>query len=142
MGLVLDASSVLAWLVRRQDPIEAAIADALFSEVEQESAMVPPLWYMEVINGLLVAERRKLIPVSEASRFLSELRALPIAEDKVWPSNLQNSVLQLARAYSLTSYDAVYIDLCLRMQYSIATFDRKLATAARSAGIRIFGDPA
>lgn len=140
MGLVLDASSVLAWLVERTDPNEAALANTIFSSVEQEEALVPSLWFPEVANGLLVAERRKMVAPSEASRFLVELRALPIAEDKVWPSTLQGSVLQLARAYGLTAYDATYVELALRTGSALATFDRRLAEAARLAGIRVFGD--
>lgn len=142
MTLVLDASAVLAWLVKRTDPREAALADAIFSSVEQEEALVPSLWFPEVANGLLVAERRKMVASAEASRFLTELRTLPIAEDKVWPSTLQRAVFQLALAHGLTAYDATYIELALRHRSTLATFDRKLAEAARSAEIGVFGDPA
>jgi predicted nucleic acid-binding protein len=50
-------------------------------------------------------------------------------------------VLTLARAYELTGYDATYLELVLRTGRTLATFDRKLAEAARTAGVRVFGDP-
>jgi predicted nucleic acid-binding protein len=46
----------------------------------------------------------------------------------------------LARTYALTAYDATYLELALRRSAVLATFDRKLAAAARSAGVRVFGD--
>jgi predicted nucleic acid-binding protein len=42
--------------------------------------------------------------------------------------------------YSLTAYDATYLELVLRTGGTLATFDRQLATAVRKAGVRVFGD--
>jgi len=68
--------------------------------------------------------------------------ALPIVEDAMQPSAAQTTVLTLARAYKLTSYDATYLELVLRTGRALATFDRQLADAVRKAGGRVFGDPA
>lgn len=140
MGLVLDASAVMAWFVQRSDPDEAALADEILSNVEHDEAVVPALWFIEVVNGLLVAERNRRSGRSEASRFLAELGAMPIAEDRVRPSAIQGEILALARMNGLTSYDAVYLELVLRTGRTLATFDQKLAEAARKAGGRVFGD--
>ena len=140
MQLVLDASAVLAWFVQRGDPREAAMADEILSNVERQEAMVPSLWFTEVANGLLVAERRNRTDFPKAARFLNELAALPIAEDRVRPSFVQIEVLALARRYSLTAYDATYLELALRTGRTLATFDQNLAEAARKAGGRVFGD--
>ncbi len=142
MELVLDASATLAWLVRRVDPIEAQVADDLLSLIERKDALVPALWFPEVANGILVAERRAGIGSSTSAAFLSLLEALPILEDVTRPSAVQATVLMLARAYKLTAYDATYLELVLRTSGVLATFDRQLAEAVRLAGGRVFGDPA
>jgi len=67
---------------------------------------------------------------------------LPILEDSTRPSSVQATVLTLARAYQLTAYDATYLELVLRTGGVLATFDRELSDAVRSAGGRVFGDPA
>jgi predicted nucleic acid-binding protein len=142
MELILDASATLAWLVRRVDPIEAQMAEDLLSQIESKNAMVPSLWFPEVANGVLVAERRTGIGSSTSADFLRLLETLPILEDATRPSAVQPTVLMLARTYKLTAYDATYLELVLRTGRTLATFDRQLADAARVAGVRVFGDPA
>jgi predicted nucleic acid-binding protein len=140
MGLVLDASAVLAWFVQRSDPREADIADRILTSVEHEEAVVPGIWFIEVINGLLVAERSRRTGPSKTARFLGELAVLPISEDRVRPSAVQGEVLALARSLGLSAYDAVYLELSLRTGKALATFDKQLAKATRKAGGRVFGD--
>jgi len=41
----------------------------------------------------------------------------------------------LAESYVLTIYDALYLDLALRLSLPLATLDRKLAAAAQRAGV-------
>lgn len=140
--MVLDASAVIAWFVQRSDPVELALADEILTSVERDEAVVPALWFIDVVNGLLVAERNRRTGPSKANRFLAELAAMPIAEDRVRPYAVQSEILTLARMYGLTSYDAVYLELALRTGRTLATFDRQLADAVRKAGGRVFGDAA
>ena len=140
MGLVLDASAVLAWFVQRSDPHEAALADEILLSVERDEAVVPALWFTELVNGLLVAERYRRIGPSKTMHFLGELAAMPITEDRARPSVVQGEILALARMYRLTAYDAVYLELALRTGRTLATFDGQLADAVRKAGGRVFGD--
>jgi len=142
MELILDASATLAWLVRRVDPSEDQLADEVLRSVRTRYAIVPSLWYPEVANGILVAERRGGVSQSTSASFLRMVDALPVVEDETPPFAVQSTVLILARAYKLTAYDATYLELVLRTGGELATFDRKLAEAARAAGVRVFGDPA
>ena len=48
--------------------------------------------------------------------------------------------MALARSYSLTAYDAMYLELALRKGVPLATFDSQLADATRKAGGRVFGN--
>jgi predicted nucleic acid-binding protein len=138
MELVLDASATLAWLVRRVDPAQERLADEVLGVIQARGAMVPLLWYPEVANGVLVAERRAGVSASTSAAFLDLVDTLPIVEDKTRPFAVQATVLELARSYNLTAYDATYLELVLRTGRALATFDRQLAKAVRLAGGRVF----
>ena len=140
MELVLDASATLAWLVKRVDAAENELANEVLRYIRVRSALVPALWFPEVANGVLVAERRGGIDNTMSGSFLSMVNTLSIVEDMTRPSAVQSSVLALARAYRLTAYDATYLELVLRTGGVLATFDRQLANAVRQAGGRVFGD--
>jgi predicted nucleic acid-binding protein len=141
MRLVLDASAALAWLVDRVDPAEGRLADEVLRNIQSRDALVPALWFPEVANGVLVAERSGGVANSASARFMGMVYTLPIVEDSTRPSSIQATVLTLARAYQLTGYDATYLELVLRTGAELATFDSQLADAVRRAGGRVFGDP-
>jgi predicted nucleic acid-binding protein len=140
--LVLDASTTLAWLVRRLKPDEDRLADETLLRIQGSGAFVPALWFPEVANGILVAERRGGVSLSTSASFLGFVEALPIEQDSVGPSSVFKTVLLLARSFGLTSYDAVYLELVLRTRGTLATFDGQLAEAVRKAGGKVFGDAA
>jgi predicted nucleic acid-binding protein len=141
MELVLDASATLAWLVSRVDKAEAQLADEVLRHLQNQAAIVPALWFPEVANGVLMAERRGGIGNATSAAFMNLVNVLPILEDATRPSAVQATVLMLARAYKLTSYDATYLELVQRTGRVLATFDRQLAEAVRKAGGQVFGDP-
>lgn len=142
MKLVLDASMALAWLFERSSKVESDCAEHalnILSESEIETA-VPSLWHTEIMNALLVAERRRVVTEAQVIDYLYKLSDLPIATDDSLPASRRDQVMALAREYSLTAYDATYLDLSLRTNAQLATFDIQLATAMRRAGGIVFGD--
>jgi predicted nucleic acid-binding protein len=139
---VLDASMALAWLFKRVDPAEAVLADKALEELSTVKATVPSIWYAEVANAVLRGERQGVVQATQTAFFISELSQAEIETDEQSPRTRQASVLDLARTHGLTAYDATYLELAMRRAAILATFDRKLATAARDAGVRVFGDPA
>ncbi|MGA3371288.1 MAG: type II toxin-antitoxin system VapC family toxin [Terracidiphilus sp.] len=142
MTVVLDASMALSWLLERKDPGEAALAGQALDVVRASGAMVPALWYPEVANVLLLAERQRVITADETASFLSRLSIWEIVQDSVPPALCQAQVTHLGRVYGLTAYNATYLELVLRSGRALATFDRQLAAAVHEAGGRVFGDPA
>jgi predicted nucleic acid-binding protein len=142
MEIVLDASVTLAWLVRRLDPIEERWADEVLGMIQTRGALVPALWFPEVANGVLAAERRAGASPATSASFMALIDILPIVEDTMRPAAAQARVLSLARTYELTGYDATYLELVLRTGRTLATFDRQLAEAVHKAGGRVFGDAA
>jgi predicted nucleic acid-binding protein len=140
MGLVLDASTALAWIIRRADPAEDQLADQTLIRLQADDAVVPSLWFVEVANGLLVAERKNVTSPAKSARFLALLSSLPIEPDQAAPRALQPVWLADAKASGLSAYDAAYLELAARTSRTLATFDRRLAGAARAAGVKVFGD--
>ncbi|MGD0547732.1 MAG: type II toxin-antitoxin system VapC family toxin [Terracidiphilus sp.] len=141
MILVLDASMALSWLLKRNNPAEAVLSGQALDVVRASGAMVPALWYPEVANALLLAERQKVITVEVTANFFSNLSYWEIVQDSALPALFHVQVTQLGRVYKLTAYDATYLELAMRRAATLATFDRKLAAAARAAGVRVLGDP-
>jgi predicted nucleic acid-binding protein len=138
--LVLDASMVLSWHLRRQDSDEATLAQSALEEVASQGAIVPGLCYSEIGSGLLMGERRHLTDADQVTAFQMDLAQLKISLDSASPSATLSRVLSLARSSGLTAYDATYLELVLRTGLKLATFDRQLAEAVRKAGGRVFGD--
>lgn len=136
MAFVLDCSVTMAWIF----PDEATDAtDRLRDELLATRAVVPALWPIETANVLLVATRRGRIAQDEWPVVRAHLDALPIEVDPLSASRTRGVVLDLAHASGLSAYDAMYLELAMRLRMPLATLDRNLAAAARTAGIDVRG---
>lgn len=131
---VLDASVALAWQFERESTAERARADECLERLASESAAVPPLWHVEVLNGCIVAERRRLLAAADTDRFLENLGALPI-ETQPLRGDRAAALARIARNLGLTAYDAAYVEVAHRLGVPLATFDRALARAAVRFGV-------
>ena len=140
MTWVLDASMSLAWLFKRADLAEAVLAEKALNELASVSAIVPAIWFAEVAHGILRGERQGVVQPAQTAFFLNQMSEAEIERDEESPQTHQATVLYLARTYGLSAYDATYLELAMRSDAVLATFDRKLAVAVRKAGGRIFGD--
>jgi predicted nucleic acid-binding protein len=138
MKCVLDASMALAWIFKRSNDEEAELAEKALTAMTELETMVPTLWHIEIANALLVAERRKIISEAQVIDYLNRLSKLPIFTDEVAFFHRRELVVSLAREHELTAYDATYLDLALRTNAILATFDMKLAKAMRQAGGSVF----
>lgn len=136
--LVLDASMALAWAFARQVPSERDCADRVLQALQGTAARVPAIWSIEVANGLLVGGRRHVITSALSAEYLRRLDLLAVVIDPSEGAAHRDAVLFVARKYDLTAYDACYLELTLRLSATLATFDRKLANATRSAGGAVF----
>jgi predicted nucleic acid-binding protein len=132
----------LAWLIERSRPEEISLCQRTARIINEQGAIVPALWFTEVTNGVIVAERQGAITSRQLSTFRADLAALPIDMDLASPESVQAGILAIAQRSGLTAYDATYLELAIRRNAPLATFDRQLAEAARAAGVAIFGDKA
>ena len=140
MKLVLDASMALGWIFERPTKNEVLCADNVLQALPDIETYVPSLWHTEITNALLVGERRKIISEAQVIDYVNKLSHLPIVTDEVPVLSRREIVMALAREHALTTYDATYLDLALRNNAILATFDIKLANAMRRAGGAVFGD--
>ena len=139
---VIDASVALAWQFERADRSEASLAARVLASLPDAGGAVPTIFHLELANSMLRGERAGLCTSAQTVFFFERLARTGIETDDASPESTIASTVLLARRHSLTAYDAAYLELALRRGLDLATFDRKLADAARNAGVRVFGDAA
>jgi len=134
---VPDASATLTWCF--EDEAMAWTDDLLARLRTGDEALVPGHWPAEVANSLLMAVRRGRISREKANRFVRDLHALPIRLDPQSSAAVFDDVFKLAEQYTLTIYDAAYLELAIREHLPLATLDKELRKAARAAGVPLIG---
>jgi predicted nucleic acid-binding protein len=134
MAIVLDSSVALSWCFEDEASPET---DAIYERVRDEGGIVPSLWHVEVGNVLVQAERRGRISAAGVAARLEALAQLPISVDVEAPARAWGAIVSLARTEGLTTYDATYLDLAMRLGLPLATTDRALADAARKAAVPV-----
>ena len=130
---ILDASVVLTWCFPDENSASAQKIAALFKN--GDSAIAPSFWPHEVLNALLVGEKRKRITGSLMRTFLADLVELPVVLAEVPADAVFGRIQSLSRQHGLTAYDAAYLDLAQSSGLPLATLDRDLILACREAGV-------
>jgi predicted nucleic acid-binding protein len=133
-AIVLDTSVTVAWAFRDESSARALKALEL---LEEGMAFAPAVWPLEVANALLASERRGRLSAAAVQRFLAMLQALPITVEQSACSTTWEAVVPLARQAGLTSYDASYLDLAMRLGLPLATLDARLGAAAEALGVQL-----
>ena len=133
-SFVVDNSVVMSWCFKDE---KNKYGDAVLDRLAESTAIVPPIWPLEVVNVLLVAERRNRLKQVDSVRFITLLLQLPIVVEQEGPGKKMKDLLALGRANNLSSYDAAYLDLSMRKDCPIATLDKKLIEAAKKVDVTI-----
>jgi predicted nucleic acid-binding protein len=136
LNLVIDASLTMAWYF---DDESTPATDELLDRVAGAGAVVPTLWRLEVANAFQSAIRRQRIDAVYRDASLAELTMLPITIDTDTNSYAWSTTLRLAERFSLTPYDAAYLELAQRRSLPLATLDRELRAAAPTLSIECLG---
>ncbi len=133
MGIVVDASVTLSWCFPdEQTALSLTVLDRLNGG---EEALVPAFWSVEVLNSLLVGERRGRITPEDTRIFLNQLADLESMIDQAPLEEIFGPVQALFRQHNLTPYDALYIELAQRTRWPLATLDQSQLDAARALKI-------
>ena len=131
---VIDNSVVMSWCFKNETN---SYSDKVLDLLAESTAYVPHIWTLEVLNVLLVAERKKRLSEADSTRFLTLLSQLPISIQQDAPEKVMNEIIALARSTNLSSYDAAYLDLAMRKGVPLATLDQKLKRAAKKMNVPI-----
>lgn len=135
MNFVLDCSVTMTWLFEHEANKET---DELLERLGgSEKAMVAQHWALEIANVLLNAERSKKKTAADATHFLTLLGKLAIESDVHTEYYATTTTLALGRRHKLSSYDAAYLELAMRLGLPLATLDKDLSKAARAEGIMV-----
>jgi predicted nucleic acid-binding protein len=129
MAFVLDASVAAVWALANESSL---LADIAADRLKDENALVPPLWWYEVRNLLVINERRQRMTVEDSAHYLQLLSSYPIQID---PVEDEQTIFRCAREYRLSFYDAAYLAVAQRNRLPLATLDKALQAAALAAGV-------
>jgi predicted nucleic acid-binding protein len=136
MTFVVDSSVAMTWCFAEERTPETA---ALLDRTANSGAVVPSLWPLEVLNALLVAEKRKRIDFYKRHELIKALQSLPITLDAETAAQAWVTTNRLAERYRLTLYDAAYLELAQRLDLPLATLDVDLRNAASALGVPLLG---
>lgn len=133
---MLDASVALSWFLDR--PASSYAVRVKRELLAGARAVVPALWQAEMANGLVIAERRRVLTASDVNNCLTDLEMLQAHAIETSPRRpTMRQTLTIARAYQLSAYHALYLDTAQGEQISLSTLDNALRTAAQRAGVEL-----
>jgi len=132
MSHVLDCSVTLSWFLEDE---RTKFTDQILNEIHQIEYWVPSIWRLEMVNGLLMAERRKRIDRAWRIESVDQTARLKVRVD---PAQLSmEAVANLADRHGLTAYEAVYLELAKRQKFGLITQDTELVRAADAEGLPV-----
>ena len=135
MPFVIDNSIVCGWFIQNQ---ASKYGDAVAVALQDDRACAPALWELELTNVLRTACLRQRLTAQQAQATLAQIVSLPVDVDRQAVPAAE--LLALALRFGLSTYDAAYLELALRMQLPLATADGLLREAALASGVGLF-DP-
>ncbi len=133
---VIDASVTLAWLY--PDEITPTVEE-VFRPAATQAFYVPRLWHLETSNILVVNFKRGKYDEAFLRRYLRNLATLDVFTDELTEEKAWSATTELALRHKLTTYDASYLELAMRLGAPLATLDRDLRRAASAEGVPLLG---
>jgi predicted nucleic acid-binding protein len=130
----VDASVGFAWIYEGQATPET---DGLLNQVAAgATVVVPALWFLEMANVLLVAQRRRRLTAIQRRMALEKLTAMQFTMDDEGTRHAFGITSAIAEKHGLTIYDAIYLELASRRSLPLASRDEALKTAARQCDVK------
>jgi predicted nucleic acid-binding protein len=122
---VIDCSAAAAFLLQEQ---EGSAIDSLLRRAGDNEIhlVVPSLFWFELVNTLVTAERRGRITRHQALLLRGEADGLPVATEPPPGSVERRRLHDLALNHRLTAYDASYLELAERQGARLKTLDPDL----------------
>lgn len=130
MAFVVDASVTLPWFLVDE---RTAFTDSLLDAIDRIEYWAPSVWRLEIPNALLVAEKKRRIDRARRLEALDQASRLRIKVDPELPD--MQAISAVAERCQLSTYDAAYLELAIRLGFGIITLDQQLARSALAEGV-------
>jgi predicted nucleic acid-binding protein len=130
--IVLDASVAASWLLGER-PVPIGLE--LFSSNPDTAIIVPGHWPLEISNTLRTHFQAGRISVADFHHIMDRLDLLTISVQSAIELDEIGPLAQFSVAHGLTTYDAVYVQLALSQQATLATLDQAMRRAAAALNI-------
>lgn len=130
MAFVVDASVTLPWFLVDE---RTSFTDSLLDAINRVEYWAPSVWRLEIPNALLVAEKKRRIDRARRLEALDQASRLRIKVDPELPD--MQAISAVAERCQLSTYDATYLELAIRLGFGIITLDQQLARAALAEGV-------
>jgi len=136
VSVVINAALTLAWYFEDES---TPATDAVLDRISGSGAVVPGLWRLEVANAFQTAVRWQCIDAVYRDASLAELCFMAITIDADTNGYAWSTTLRLPERFTLTLYDAAYLELAQRRSLPLATLDRDLRAAAPAVNVDLLG---
>jgi predicted nucleic acid-binding protein len=133
-GFVADSSVAVAWALDSQ--ADDGTERLKRSAIEGAQVIVPLVWSVEVANTFLMLFRRRRLTRPEWREIRKEIAAIPVILDGEMHELALHRISDVAEDFTLTAYDAVYLELALRRGLPLASRDGALNKAAKKCGVK------
>ena len=128
-GCVIDCSFFIASLM----PDENVNSFNL----DTQSVFVPSIFFLECSNVLLVAHKKERLDTASYEESIKALYDLPFRVDSFSSGNHSVfTISRIAQKYNLTSYDASYVELALRLGVCLGSLDKQIIRACKDLNIK------
>jgi len=123
VNLIIDASVLIKFFVPE---VLSAKAEQLLARVEEGSVKLfaPDLIYAEAGNTLWKKHRLKELTQSEVGKIIDLINSIPLKVEA--SKTLLPLAIDIAIAYEVTVYDALYLSMAKVYETQMMTADRKL----------------
>ena len=127
--LVIDASVVLKWYLLDEEYGQQALSILEQYVAGNLTLLAPTILPYEVLNALLVAERRQRIDEEVTEKAFSGFLELEI--NLLDPFSHYPHILSLVRSFQGSIYDASYLSLAEKNRVNFVTGDKRLYNAVK-----------
>lgn len=133
--IVLDASLLVARILNEQI---ANLEGDIFNQIDTTRIVVPAHWPAEIANALRTNVRRGRITLADLEAVGNYLSKLQVTISPSISLDLIEPLARFAAIHNLTAYDALYVQLAMEQNASLATVDADMRTAARNLNVALF----
>ena len=127
---VLDASTAGAFILREQQHLAVVRFFASLANSDRQ-LIAPDFWLLECSNICRKRVARGELTRSEAVTTYRQFKKLPVI--RMDTQHLLDYAIDLALAFGLTSYDALYVATAQYVGGTLVTADARLADALRAS---------